>query len=293
MSDIRKKPVENAGSSEETLGHLTWRPALKEEMQEQLANLLFQKEIDIEALNLLLDRMEKAGQFPDSPSTEESLKRFHRQYAAVFEAANTQSVPAPVSAKKRFWRTAAKTTAAAVVASLLLCTAAQAMGMDVFSTFAHWTSEILCLGGQSASYASVQHRPLAEGECASFDSLEGAVAAFGIEAPIAPKEVPERFELVSVVAYNQKSGILIRAKYVSKDGNFQSYFKEIDRQNYHSVEIEREYSNTNPYVINSIKHYLTADKDRQKADWENGDFECHLAGSVSEEEMKEIIHSIY
>lgn len=293
MSDIRKRPTENADSSEEILGHLTWCSTAKEEMQDQLAELLFQdEEIDIETLGLLLDRMEQAGQFPDSPNTEESLKRFHRQHTAIFEDANVQNTPAPVPAKKRLWRAIQKAVAATAVI-LLLCTAAQALGMDVFSTFARWTSEILCLGGRPASYASVQYFPLAEGERANFDSLEDAVAAFGIEAPIIPKEIPERFELVSVVAANQKSGILIYAKYESEDGNFQVYYKEIDRYNYHSIEIGNEYTDAAPYVVNRIKHYLTSDNGRQKADWENGDFECQLVGVVSEEELKKIIHSIY
>ena len=36
-----------------------------------------------------------------------------------------------------------------------------------------------------------------------------------------------------------------------------------------------------------------ADKERWKATWQNGELECHMSGNISEQEIKDIIESIY
>ena len=52
----------------------------------------------------------------------------------------------------------------------------------------------------------------------------------------------------------------------------------------------------NPPVIyekSGIQHYIMTDYDIRKAVWMQGDIQCIISGSVTEEEMKQIIDSIY
>lgn len=168
---------------------------------------------------------------------------------------------------------------------------AQAFGVDVFSAIARWTSEIFRLDGGSTPYATVTVRPLEVGEEAVYESLEEAVEAFGIEAPIVPKEIPERFELVEVRAVQRKLGVLIYAEYKSTDGVFQVRYNEAAAQEFNTL--EKESSAVDSYFNGGIEHRLTSDLGLQKAVWQNGDFECCIQGYISKEEAISAIDSIY
>jgi len=297
MSIIRKEPECSGagGDSGQIQGHLTRQEPSYEQLQDQLADLLFQsenEETDIEAVGLLLDRLEELTPFPEELDVEKSLERFHRQFAPVFEIMNGKGeVPPPTVKKKRSRLSFTKVLAIAAALFLLLCTTAQALDLDIFSAIAHWTSEIFGFGSHSASFAAVRCSPLEEGETASFDSLEEAVAAFGIEAPIVPQEIPERFELVSVEASSWYTGIKIYADYSCKDGYLHIEYGETVGQSYRTI--EKEYSDIEPYRAGEISHYLMSDHGYQKVLWINGDFECQLYGTVSNQELEGMIDSIY
>lgn len=301
MSEIRRDPVfSGAGeSSEQIQGHPTQSETQIERLQDQLADLLYPSdggEIDVEALDTLLEQMEAVCPLPASLSTdpEEGLERFHRRFASVIEetspeaAAETPAVPQKRHSIKPFAR--ALPFAAALI--LLFGTVtAQAFGLDVFSAIARWTAEIFRLDGGSIPYATVTVRPLEVGEEASYESLEEAVEAFGINAPIVPKEIPERFELVAVKAACRRTGILIYADYKSNEGILQIRYREAEMQEFNTL--EKENGDVDFHSVKGIKHRLVSDLGRQKAVWQNGDFECRINGDISEQEIKDMIDSIY
>ncbi len=300
MSEIRKDPAfSGAGArSERIQGH----PAESqiERLQDQLADLLYPSddgEIDSEALDALLEQMEAVCPLPASLSTdpEEGLERFHRRYASVIDETNAGDSAEAASAgssKRHSIRPFARALPFAAVLVLLFSTVTvQAFGVDVFSAIARWTAEIFRLDGGSVPYASVTIRPLAEGEEATYESLEEAMEAFGIDAPIVPKEIPERFELAKVWASNQKAGILIHVDYKSDEGVLQIRYNEVAVQEFNTLEKENEVVDS--YFVEGVEHRLTSDLGRQKAVWQNGDFECRITGNITEQEIMDIVDSIY
>ena len=302
MSEIRRDPAfSGAGeSSEQIQGHPAQCEIQIERLQDQLADLLYPSdggEIDSEALDALLEQMEAVCPLPASLSTdpEEGLERFRRRYASVIHETNAGN-PAGACSVVSKKRSSIKQFARALpfVAALILLfgtVTAQAFGVDVFSAFARWTSEIFRLDGGSTPYATVTVRPLEIGEEATYESLEEAVEVFGIDAPLVPKEIPERFELVEVRAVQRELGILIYAEYKSEDGVFQVRYSEATAQEFSAL--EKENGVIDFYSMKGIKHRLISDLGRQKAAWQNGDFECQLLGDISQREMKTIIDSIY
>lgn len=306
MSEIRRDPAfSGAGErSEQIQGHPARDGAQIERLQDQLADLLYPPdggEIDVEALDALLEQMEAVSPLPASLSTdpEEGLERFRRRYASVIEAesagAETETgtgTEVPTAPEKRHSKKPfpKMLPLAAVLILLLGAMTVQASGTNVFVTIARWTSEILRLGG-FVPYAVVTVQPLEVGETATYESLEEAVAAFGIEAPLVPKEIPERFELVSVTATNEKLGLLIYADFECEDGSFEIRYREVTIQE--SNTLEKENAEVNFYFKGGIEHNLASDLGRQKAVWHNGDFECQMFGDVSEQEIKTAIKSIY
>ena len=301
MSETRREPAfSGAGErSEQIQGHPTQGEAQLERLQDQLAELLYPSdggEIDVEALDALLERMEAVSPLPASLSTdpEEGLERFRRRYASFIEAADAgapeevPSAPERRHSKKPFARMLA---IAAVLILLLSTVTAQAFGVNVFAAIARWTSEIFRLDGGSTPYAMVTESPLEEGETATYESLEAAVDAFGIDAPLVPKEIPERFELIGVTAVNRKAGITICADYQDEDGYLQILYNEAEAQEFNTL--EKENQPVDSYYVKGIKHRLTSDLGRQKAAWQNGDLECSIVGDISRKELETMIDSIY
>jgi hypothetical protein len=299
MSEIRKDTAfSGAGErSERIQGHPG--DTQIQRLQDRLADLLYPSdggEIDVEALDSLLEQMEAVSPLPASLSTdpEESLKQFRRRYASVIETANAGTVEdiSAVPEKRHSNRLFVRALPFAAALMLLLSSiTAQAFGMNVFSVIARWTAEIFRLDGGSTPYATVSIRPLEVDEEATYQSLEEAMEAFGIRAPLAPKEIPERFELVKVWAVNRESGILIYADYESSNGAFRIRYNEAEEQEFNTL--ERENSVITSYFAGRIDHKLISDMGRQKAVWRNGDFECEISGDFSEQELKTIIDSIY
>ena len=140
-------------------------------------------------------------------------------------------------------------------------------------------------------YAVVRLHPLDVGEEATYESLEEAVAAFGIDAPIVPKEIPEGFELVETRVVNQETGILIYATYKSTDGDLQIRYRETAAREFSAL--EKENGVVNSHFMSGIEHRLISDMGWQKAVWRNGDFECMIAGAISEQEIMDMVDSIY
>lgn len=301
MSEIRRNPAfsGDGGHSEQIQGHPVQDGPEFERLHDQLADLLFPEddgEIDSEALDALLDRMEEVCPLPASLSTdpEEGLERFRRRYGSVMEdmAADTAPDISPVPGKRHSVKPFARALPFAAALILLLGTVtAQAFGVDVFSAIARWTAEIFRLDGGSTPYAVVRLHPLDVGEEATYESLEEAVAAFGIDAPIVPKEIPERFELTEVRVTCRKTGILIYADYESIDGFLIVRYRETEKRD--TFIVEKESGNIISYSSGKVRHYLISDLEYEKGFWQIGDIECELYGSISEAEIKAMIDSIY
>lgn len=298
MSDARRDPASGrAGDdSAQIQSHLN---DPREQLQDELADFFFQADEEAfcsEKLDALLDALDAADPLPETEAfdTEKSLERFHEKYAPLFNALNADTAAVPVSSpgKKHSNRALFKLLPIAAVLVLLLgSVTAQAFGWNIFGAIARWTSEIFQLGNSSTPYATIQVNPLEKGEEAYYDTLEEAVEAFGITAPIVPKWIPERFELTKVTATNKTGGVFICADYISGDDILQIRYKEMKNVDFSSL--EQEGSEVESYSIGEYRHYLLTDMDREKAFWQNEKLECVVAGNVSRKESKDIIDSIY
>ena len=297
MSEAQKTPVH--GRAGEPLGqiqsHLNEQEK-KERLQDELAEFLFQvteENFDSDRLDALLDALEEVTRIPELPDTQESFRAFEEKYASVFasvESASAERSSASLE-KKHSRHTIFKILPIAAILVLILGSiTAQSFGFNLFGNLARWTSEIFHLEDSATPYATITKTPLAEGESASYDSLQEAVDAFGINAPLVPTWIPERFELVSVTAVNQPTGVLIVAECENDIEFLQIRYKELKGN---TSQLEKEDSSVELYIWSGIYHYLVTDLGREKVSWQNGIFECCIAGNVSEIEMTKMINSIY
>ena len=301
MSDAHKAPVGGrAGDAMEQIhSHLKYDSNEQtERLRDELADLLFQSDnesFDDNRLEALLDALDQADPLPELPDTEESLIAFHEKYAPLFasaEAASAQNTTSSAfSEKKHFRRPFLKILPIAAALVLLLGSmSAQAFGFDLFGALARWTAEIFHIGSDEVPHAAITLRPLAEGESANYDSLQEAVEAFGITEPIVPTWIPERFELMNVTASNREGKIFICAEYVHEDEFLQIRYNEIETN---SNIVEKESRPVRYHSYGNIEHYLVSDLGWTKAIWQNGSLECCFAGNTSEQEMIDMIDSVY
>ena len=299
MSDAHKAPVGGSAGDmmEQIHSHLENDHNEKaERLRDELADLLFQSDaadFDDDRLEALLDALDKADPLPELPDTQEGLRAFQEKYAPLFasaEAATAEATPA-FPEKKHSRRPFLKVLPIAAALILLFgSVSAQAFGLDLFGALARWTAEIFRIGSDEVPHAEITLRPLAEGESANYDSLQAAVDAFGITEEIVPTWVPERFELMNVTASNRKEKIFICAEYMSGEEFLQIRYNEI-RTNENVV--EKEDGPVETCLYGNIQHHLVSDMDRIKAIWQNGVMECGIAGNVSEQEMINMIDSVY
>lgn len=304
MSENHCRPVCGADS-----GKAQKYEHLKEKTIEQLTDeytALLQRaasgNIDLDLMQAYLDAMDEKDPIPFALEETATYEQFAEKHAAMLEELDrpVQSMKLHTSEQQRpvekhsrgvLRRVVPVAAAAALVLGTMI--SAQALGFDVFGKIARWTEETFHFSSARQTSAVVTKYPLAEGEQMTFETLEDAVDAFGITAPIIPKRIPDRFSLAEVTALHNADGIEIYAEHEDDGG------KELFAIDYRTVTvedetiIEKDAASVGLYEKNGIAHYLITDMGCEKAIWQNGELECWVTGMVSRQEMREIIDSIY
>lgn len=186
---------------------------------------------------------------------------------------------------------ASRIAAAIAVVCVMSSLVAEACGIDLLGAIARWTSEVFVFEQSETPYAEVGRYPIEIGETKEYDTLQDAVEALGITAPLVPSWVPERYTLLSVSVDHRAAGAAIYADYKSEDGRLNLRFSESARANQQII--EKDGTMEQIVVVKNIRHHILADQTETKISWINGDFECKASGDISEQEAKEIINSIY
>lgn len=282
---------------------------LKEKTIEQLTDeytALLQRaasgNIDLDLMQAYLDAMDEKDPIPFALEETATYERFAEKHAAMLEELDrpVQSMELHTSEQQRPVEKHSRgvlrrVVPVAAVAALMLGTmiSAQAMGFDVFGRIARWTEETFHFSSVRQTSAVITKYPLAEGEQMTFETLEDAIDAFGISAPIIPKRIPDRFSLTEVTALYNADGIEIYAEY-EDDGGIELFaidYRTVTAED--ETIIEKDASSVGLYEKNGIGHYLITDMGCEKGIWQNGELECYIMGMVSRQEMREIIDSIY
>lgn len=244
-------------------------------------------DVDLELLDAYLDVLSEKEPVEFERTPEEALADFHEKHALLLE----QDVVPLRRKHKRSNRLALRIAASFAIIVVGCSFITEALGFDLFGRVARWTSEIFSLESTSTPYATIQVYPVAEGESREYETLQDAVDACGITAPLAPNWVPDRFENPDVSVAHISSGICIYADYNFGDEFLSIRFNESDRAEQRTV--EKDSNAMTSYIVSGITHYIAMDQSIVKVVWSNGVFECHISGNLSEQEAKQIIDSIY
>ncbi|WP_295740731.1 hypothetical protein [uncultured Oscillibacter sp.] len=241
---------------------------------------------DLALIDAYLEILDEKAPLPFAADPQEALSAFHEKHGLLEKETSTPRRRRPRS--PHFPIRAVASFAAVLFCSSIL---AQAYGINIWGTIARVTSETFRMEKAEVPYAEVSVYPIAQGESAEYGSLSEAVEAFGITAPLAPTWVPERFGTPEAYAIYETSGICIYMDCVTEEDFLTMRFIESSRATQQIV--EKDSSPDSSYFCNEINHHIIIDQSLAKIIWCNGIFECRISGSITEEEVRKIIDSIY
>lgn len=222
------------------------------------------------------------------PSAEDSAAAAAAQKSKIIKEKSTDDTK---TSSKRSHKTLKFLPFAAALVLLIGTVTAQAYGKNVLDLFAKWTSEIFHLDGSAKPEASIGHNDLAEGAVREYATPQEMLDAFGIKGQLIPTQVPEEFGAPTCRASRDKSGLKLEVLYENAEHYLFFWYKQIGKESPSAVEKNGQAVTT--WDFSGIKHYQLIDNGIEKIAWVNGDFECHASGNVAEDEMNQVIKSIY
>lgn len=268
-----------------------------EQLRSILQAELASDETDVELIkcvNAILDEGEGAIEF-DVDAAWEEFVQVHASSEPLYTLDEEDVLPQETERppQKRSSSVVRRLLPIAATIAILMgsMVTAQALGVDVFGVMARWTSEIFHFTDTSVPYAVVQTNPLAEGETRSYDTLQDALDDFGLDVPLAPTWLPERFAVSDITASSAPGGISINSVYFYGDDYLQISFHEVTNADHGNL--EKDFLAAEDVVLGGSHHYILTDSNRIKVIWWNGELECHITGNITMQEIYKIIKSIY
>lgn len=153
------------------------------------------------------------------------------------------------------------------------------------------TLQIVPPGASQSGQTSAQP-PLEELE---FTSLQEALDAYGIAEPLAPKWLPEGFEGQGVTTDVDPDLIRIAEIYKCNEKEIQLVIRRYNSEEaLDKVSVEKEDEQQDvKYIRGGVEHSVAQNRSIYTASWTNGLNVVSIIGDVTEEELEQMIDSIY
>ncbi len=237
-----------------------------------------------ETVLLLLSILEERDPTTSENRLEGTEEAFANRQRKAFAAE-------PVSENKKKWnftKWIGLVAAVVAIAFVLLVTVPQTVGAEsIFDIIGRWTKDLFSFSdGTDTISQEYEFKTDNEG----LQQLYDAVVGQGVTDPVVPMWIPEGY-------------VLDELKVVTKAANPKIYARFVKNDQYVQVMIERhstDESNAYPKDAedvkildsNSVQYYLYCNEETWNAAWNNGNAECLVTITDSENVMHKIIKSI-
>lgn len=186
----------------------------------------------------------------------------------------------------RRWVRTLTTAAAAVLVIVIIGTvSANAFGFNLWNAIARWTQETFHFGDTVRD----DREPMEE-YLVSTTSLQESLEENGDNPDVAPKGIPEGFEMTDLTVDVRPKQRVYRARYDCDDRQFKiaisSYVDSRPRQFEQSEDV------VEVYEKDGTLYYIVSNFDQMQAIWVDETYECYISGDVTVEELKLMIDSI-
>lgn len=168
-----------------------------------------------------------------------------------------------------------------------------ASSYNVWKEIARWTEDTFSFANPYQSNVEV-FPSAAEADqyfINDYNSLQEALAHYNIEETLVPCWIPERFRLALIEVYEINEDVYMEAQYINQD--------TLLVISVHHIVTGREstlFKDNTPVstiTINGIDHYIMSYGETNTATWMNGQNECVITGNISQDELKQMLQSIY
>ena len=259
-----------------------------------------------------LARRESAGPGTVYPDVDQAWQRFLTKYYPCEPLALAEETPGapgmapppppapevavrPHRGRNVRWLTRAALAAAAIAALLLATTVtASAFGYDLWENVTNWAGKHFTswakepsIGGGTSSRNSGRE----DGE--EFFSLQTALDSYGVEIPLVPTWVPERFTLNSVITSELPSSCTVTAYYTCEDTTLWIDYTIRTDKSYRNSRRQTEEENATPYEMGGVTHYVMTSARGESAKWLVDNYQCGITGDITREELLRMLDSIY
>ena len=252
---------------------------------------------DPELIRLYLDVLEEKEPLGLELDPEASLQRFLEERAG--EESTPPEEPAAQAAVSRpaglrRFRHFPRTLIAAAVVAVLFGLGSMAGSSRLWESVVHLTQGTLQIvpPGASQSGQTSAQPPLEELE---FTSLQEALDAYGITEPLVPKWLPEGFESLGVTTNVDPDFIRIAETYSDDEKKIKIAIRCYNaKEALERVSVEKENGQQDEkYIRGGVEHSLAQNRAIYTASWTNGLNIVSIIGDVTEEELEQMIDSIY
>lgn len=256
----------------------------------------FEDETDIDMLMYVAEVIRgRKEPNPNRKTPEEAYEIFKTHYMPTdaemeefqkhSDEKTTRKNPAKVIPMARWMRRL--TAAAAVLVMIFAGTmTANAFGINLWECFVQWTEETFHFRGSSDLEPSAPEKE----DNQDFQSLQEALDMYKITTPLAPKWIPEGYELKDIKVSESPVQQAFLAVYMNDNQVIKVQIKR------HVVEdpqqIEQSDTLIEEYESGGIVYFIFEDEPMLQAVWTNENFECYISGELTIDEMKQIVDSI-
>ena len=251
------------------------------QLLEQINEDMTEDNFDDDLITACLDALDQKSPMPEHPSTEESWQSFKEKVGAEhFGAENNEGCGSrPKRKVKRIFRIGL--IVAIVAASLFSCMiVAQAAGIDVFGSIARWTEDVLGFGDRDLEPTETVGNYDVEEILAHIESWLPSVGEdfeAGSPSVITDDKSGTLYYTVSFTSYNNR--IIFEAEY-QKETDPYSLF-------------EKDGSNVERIVFNSVPVYFYSNIDISVASWCVGNIEFSAMTDLDIDQFKKMFEKSF
>ena len=183
--------------------------------------------------------------------------------------------------KKLRWAVAV----AAVVCLLVCLLVVPATGNGAVENLVQWTTQHFSFLPQNSL---PQERPGA----VTYEEVQETVAQLTIQ-PVLPNWYPEGTVLEELAVNEMVDGTNVNVSFSLKDKEFSLNIEVYDLEQIGTTKYEKNEGPVETYYVNRIPHYIMGNMEKHIVAWQNGNTENSIQGSLTVEELKMMIDSIY
>lgn len=162
---------------------------------------------------------------------------------------------------------------------------------DVWDMVARWTDNIFQVNHVSSTADIID--PIQAEVVLNYSNIHDAFSTYQIKEKLIPTQFPSGyvFDSISIHEHPSKGEILFYVTFYKDITPL--YFSVIKRQSIETRVYEKSDHFIEVYDVNEVEHFIFSNNNVITTMWTNKNYECSLTATVSLNEMKSMINSIY